>query len=109
MVRRKFLYQGVLAGSSIFLANVVQASLKRKNADAFAEQPFHLDYAIHDGMFKNNGGPDFIEQIRFAYQMGFRAIEDNGMMDRPAEQQEKIGNELSKLGMRMGVFVNAFD
>jgi hydroxypyruvate isomerase len=98
-----------MAGSSILLAKYSLGFDKKQDKSSMAEQPFHLDYAIHDGMFKNNAGADFIDQIRFAYQMGFRAIEDNGMMDRPPEQQEKIGNELSKLGMRMGVFVNSFD
>lgn len=109
MLRRNFLQQGLLAGSSIFVASALRASESKPNGEYFDEPPFHLEYAIHDGMFKNNAGPDFIEQIRFAHQMGFRAIEDNGMMDRPKDQQEKIGNELSKLGMHMGVFVNAFD
>jgi hydroxypyruvate isomerase len=32
-------------------------------------------------MFKNNGGEDFLDQIKWAHDQGFRAIEDNGMMD----------------------------
>lgn len=74
-----------------------------------AEKPFNLSYAIHDGMFRNSGGADFLDQIRFAYDMGFRAIEDNGMMERSPEQQKKIGDLLAKLGMRMGVFVITSD
>ncbi len=109
MQRRNFLQNGILAGSSVLLATHPVAAAGKKGEGAFAEAPFHLNYAIHDGMFKNNAGPDFIEQIRFAYSMGFRAIEDNGMMDRSAAEQEKIGNELSKLGMKMGVFVHGFD
>ena len=56
-------------------------------------------------MFKNSAGNDFIDQIKFAHSMGFRAIEDNGMMERPPEMQKKIGDTLAKLGMTMGVFV----
>ena len=41
--------------------------------------------------------------------MGFRSIEDNGMMGRTADQQKKIGDTLSKLGMNMGVFVITSD
>ncbi len=33
------------------------------------------------------------------------ALEDNGMMGRPADMQEKIGKEMTWLGMKMGVFV----
>jgi hydroxypyruvate isomerase len=36
---------------------------------------------------------------------GFMALEDNGMMGRPVEMQQKIGDQLAKLGMTMGVFV----
>ncbi len=74
-----------------------------------AEKTFNLDYAFHDGMFKNHGGADFIEQIKFAHSMGFRSIEDNGMMSRPVEMQKKIGDTLASLGMRMGVFVITSD
>ena len=69
------------------------------------EKIFKLNYAFHDGMFKNHAGDDFIEQIKFAHSAGFRSIEDNGMMGRPVEQQKKIGDTLAKLGMTMGVFV----
>lgn len=60
-------------------------------------------------MFKSLGGEDFLSQIRFAHKEGFRSIEDNGMMGRTPEMQEKIGALLKELGMRMGVFVVAFD
>jgi hydroxypyruvate isomerase len=60
-------------------------------------------------MFKNNAGSDFLDQIKFAYDNGFRAIEDNNMMQRPVEQQKKIGDLLAKLGMSMGVFVITSD
>jgi len=73
------------------------------------DKPFNLNYAFHDGMFKNHGGNDFIDQIKFAHDKGFRSIEDNGMMSRPAEQQKKIGDTLAQLGMTMGVFVITSD
>ena len=41
--------------------------------------------------------------------MGFRAIEDNGMMSRTPEQQKRIGDALAQLDMTMGVFVVEFD
>ena len=73
------------------------------------DKPFNLNYAFHDGMFKNHGGNDFIDQIKFAHDKGFRSIEDNGMMGRPVEQQKKIGDTLAQLGMTMGVFVITSD
>jgi hydroxypyruvate isomerase len=60
-------------------------------------------------MFKNMAGENFIDQIKYAHSMGFRSIEDNGMMDRTPDMQQKIGDTLAELGMQMGVFVIQFD
>jgi hydroxypyruvate isomerase len=108
MKRRKFMQQTLLAGGSVLTASSVFAAHKTKEI-LDNNTPFHLPYAIHDGMFKNLAGPDFIDQIKFAYSVGFRAMEDNGMMSRTPEMQQKIGDTMEKLGMRMGVFVNQFD
>ena len=108
MQRRKFLHSGMLAGSSVVLSAAALASPKKNWVDA-DNKPFNLNYATHDGMFKNNAGAEFTDQIKFAYDNGFRSIEDNGMMSRTPAQQEKIGNALAKLGMSMGVFVHGFD
>ncbi|MGN6339567.1 MAG: hydroxypyruvate isomerase family protein [Ginsengibacter sp.] len=112
MKRRNFMQQAALAGVSVFTAGLAAASgIKNEKINPTekkintADKPFNMNYAIHDGMFKNNGGNDFIDQIKYAYDMGFRAIEDNGMSGRPVAEQEKIGNALAKLGMSMGVFV----
>ena len=108
MQRRKFMQQSFLAGGGILTASASMANFKKEEI-LDDNRPFHLAYGIHDGMFKNHAGPDFVDQINFAYSVGFRAIEDNGMMKRPPEQQQKIGDALEKLGMSMGVFVNVFD
>src|SRR5215471_1211270 len=105
MQRRKFMRQSVLASASVLAAASVKAMPSQKNS----ADTFKLYYAIHDGMFKESAGDNFPDQIRFAYDNGFRAIEDNGMMDRPADEQQKIGDLLAKLNMRMGVFVVNFD
>src|SRR5258707_465888 len=104
MLRRKFLQQSLMTSGALLSAPALFARSKSENNKA-EEKPFNLNYAIHDGTFKNLAGDDFIEQIKFAYSMGFRAIEDNGMMSRPVGMQKKIGDTLSKLGMSMGVFV----
>ncbi len=92
----------MLAGASVVTAGIAKANVADPSV---AEKPFNLNYGIHDGMFRNTAGNDFIDQIKYAYDMGFRAIEDNGMTGRPADQQQKIGDALAKLGMTMGVFV----
>ena len=108
MQRRKFMQQGLLAGGSLLTASAALAN-NREMPNPEDAKPFQCNYGIHDGMFKNHAGPDFVDQIKFAYSVGFRAIEDNGMMSRTPEQQTKIGDTLKQLGMTMGVFVNQFD
>ena len=56
-------------------------------------------------MFKEHAGPDPIAQLEFMAAQGFTALEDNGLMGRPVELQERIGETLARLGMTMGVFV----
>jgi hydroxypyruvate isomerase len=111
MKRRIFLQQSALAGASLFTASGVSAAATTVYGPPVpaADKPFNLNYAFHDGMFKNHGGAEFIDQIKFAYDQGFRSIEDNGMMARPVEQQKKIGDTLQKLNMKMGVFVITSD
>jgi hydroxypyruvate isomerase len=106
MQRRKFVQQSLLAGGALFTsASAIAKNDKLRLEDLAAEKPFQLNYAFHDGMFKNHAGNDFVEQIKFGHNMGFRAIEDNGMMSRSVADQKKIGETLAKLGMTMGVFV----
>ena len=80
-----------------------------KNGPSQAGKPpknnFKLKYAPHIGMFKNSAGDDPIDQLKFMADMGFTAMEDNGMMGRTPEMQKKMGDEMARLGMTMGVFV----
>jgi len=102
--------QSFLAGASLVTASGVLAeTTSPRKATPITDKPFNLHYGVHDGMFKNSAGPDFTEQLTFAYEKGFRAMEDNDMMGRTADQQKKIGDTLATLGMQMGVFVVSFD
>src|SRR5690242_4800699 len=81
MQRRNFLKNGLAAGAaSLFTGSLLANETIKANKD-------------------------FNDQIKFAYDQGFRSIEDNGMMGRTPEMQKKIGDTLAKLGMSMGVFV----
>ncbi len=70
-----------------------------------ARNDFKLKYAPHFGMFKNSGGDDLIDQLKFMADQGFTALEDNGMMNREVGMQEKIASQMAKTNMEMGVFV----
>ena len=103
MNRKNFLTRTLLASASLAVAPSF-ASDKKKTSTA-ASPTFKLNYAPHDGMFKNNAGADFVDQIKWMHEQGFRGIEDNGMLGRSVAEQEKIGKTLAQLGMTMGVFV----
>ena len=104
MERKKFIQHSLLAGAVAFTGSDLLGKNVNKNTGS-ADKTFNLNYAFHDGMFRNHAGADFIDQIKFAYDKGFRSIEDNGMRGRDVATQEKIGRTLSDLKMTMGVFV----
>jgi hydroxypyruvate isomerase len=103
MERRKFLKNVSMSGAVAGLGAGI--SLDALGSKAKAPTPFNLKYAPHFGMFENHAGEDLLDQLTFMAEQGFRGLEDNGLMGRTPEMQEKIGNQLSKLGLEMGVFV----
>ena len=66
---------------------------------------FTCAYAPHFGMFRNLAGDDSVRQLEYAAEQGFTAWEDNGMGGRSVDEQKRIASAMSRLGMRMGVFV----
>ncbi|MDD4107306.1 MAG: TIM barrel protein [Prolixibacteraceae bacterium] len=104
MERRNFI-KNAAAGSIAFaglggLQNVTSSESKISN-----EAKFKLKYAPNLGTFNSHAGKDPIDNIRFIADQGFRAIFDNGLMSKPPELQEKIANELARLGLDLGPFV----
>ena len=89
------------------LAGISLAAAPMSFATNLPQQPgkFRMNYAPHEGQFSNHAGKSFLDQIRYMHDQGFRAIEDNGMLQRPVAEQEQIGKLLEKLQMQMGVFV----
>lgn len=101
--RRGFI--GAAAAAAVAVSTMASKT-EGKNVEKSAKKgKFKLKYAPHFGMFKNHAGSDLIDQLKFMAEMGFTAMEDNGMMRRPKEMQEKIASQMSRLGMTMGVFV----
>ena len=110
MERRDFVRASVVAGGAVL--GTGGGALARASGWAGGEphagvqtRPFTLDYAPHFGMFDESAGRDVIDQLRFMAEHGFRSLEDNGMRDRDVILQNRIGEELAHLDMRMGVFV----
>jgi hydroxypyruvate isomerase len=105
MKRRNFIRRSLSATAMSFATASAFAIPGRNEETTQKEKTFNLNYAPHDGMFSQHAGKDFIDQIKFMYDQGFRSIEDNGMLNRSKEEQDRIGSTLAKLGMTMGVFV----
>ena len=105
MQRRNFIQKSSAAlaftgiGTSIFAMPEFQ-DVKPSNS-AF----FKLRYAPGFGTFNELAGKDPIDQIRFCNDQGFRAMFDNGFMNKPVEDQAKIVAEINRLNMKMGPFV----
>jgi hydroxypyruvate isomerase len=105
--RRNFIKKATATGAAILAAPAVFGSSvamkPQKATDAVA--PFKLKYAPPFGMFHEHAGDDLIDNIKFCHDMGFRAMFDNGLMNRPVEDQLRIANEMNRLGMELGPFV----
>ena len=106
MERRNFIRNVALGGlgvssiSGAFASAAASSEIKMSNASKFK-----LKYAPNFGSFREHAGNDPIDQIRFMHDQGFRAIFDNGLMGKEPALQEKIANELDRLGMDLGPFV----
>jgi hydroxypyruvate isomerase len=107
MNRKNFLKNSLLAGTAVATGSTfsnAQAKSLHKS-DLLQTHDFKLKYSPHFGMFENHAGRDLIDQLRFMSEIGFRGFEDNGLMRRSPETQERIGEELARQDMQMGVFV----
>jgi hydroxypyruvate isomerase len=89
MKRSEFIKSSTLFGLSLAGASAAFGSSLSKPAKA--EKTFNLNYAPHAGMFAAHAGDNFIDQIMFMHDQGFRSIEDNGLVKRPLALQEDIG------------------
>ena len=105
MKRRSFIRNGA-AASLVGLSSPAVFAMNESNLKAKGiSKAFNLNYAPHFGMFKQHGGGNHLDEIRFMHDQGFTAFEDNEMRNRPVEMQERIGKLLSDSNMKMGVFV----
>ena len=100
MKRRNFIHNSTLSAASLMVVNPLFSSNNPK-----PNHIYNLNYAPHFGMFKNHAGSDIFNQLEFIKDQGFKAFEDNGMKNRDAKTQEKIGDFLLNNNMKMGVFV----
>jgi hydroxypyruvate isomerase len=105
MQRRSFLKSSAVASAALVSGSMAHATVPSAKEQTTAKHNFKLKYAPHFGMFKHSAGEDLLDQIQFMADVGFTAMEDNGMKGRDVSMQEKIASKMASLGMEMGVFV----
>ena len=103
LTRRKFLGTATAAAAALAVSPIGVAGKNR--AAQSAKSGFKLKYAPYFGMFEAHAGKDPIDQIKFMADQGFRAMFDNGLMQKDPTLQEAIAKEMTRLNMELGPFV----
>jgi len=101
--RREFLKMATLGSAALTVAPSVGAAPAGPAAGQGAG--FKLKYAPGLGMFEASAGKDLVDQLKFMADQGFTAWFDNGLMGRPAAEQEALARESARLGLTIGPFV----
>lgn len=89
-----------LAGASI-LSFTTLPGLAREDGPAPA---FKAKFAPHPGSFPT-GPKDYLDQLKFAYDHGFRAWEDNGLAGQSNQLIEQVAAFITDKKMELGVCV----
>ena len=106
MKRREFLKAGAVSGLVLPTVSGLVSNAEAAEAQAGNNKAkFKLRYAPHPGMFRHHAPGGYNDELKFAADQGFVAWEDNGIRGRSAADQVKLGKEMSRLGIEMGIFV----
>lgn len=92
---------GMISGAARFPETNLSAPKKQK--------PFNMKFSPEFGIFKELGGKDLSDQIKWGYDQGFRAWENTFLTRRPIEEQERISKTVQQLGMEFGQFVGTMN
>jgi len=104
MNRRGFIQNSAVAAALVGFSDIAYAT-NLADAKPSNSAKFKLKYAPGFGSFSELAGKDPIEVIKFCADQGFRAMFDNGLPGRSADEQSKIAAELTRQNMDMGPFV----
>ena len=104
MNRRNF---SQITGASIASVMASPALAQETSKEAVAVQPFKAKFAPHPGLLF--GGEDkkldYLDQLKLAYDLGFRAWEDNGLAHKKNDIIEKVAEFMKDKKMDLGVCV----
>lgn len=70
---------------------------------------FRMKFSPDFGLFRDAAGADELDQIRWAYDHGFRAWESTSLKFKSVDRQEKISQFLQQKGMEFGQFVGTLN
>ena len=110
MERRNFIKTTAASGAAVLgfgataMAGTLAEAAAAHNSSISNAAKFKLKYAPSLNIFSSHAGKDPLDNLAFIADQGFRASFDLGMVNRPAEEQEKIANQASRLGLEMGEF-----
>ncbi len=104
MRRRQFITGGLVSAVALAV-DPIPAGAMRTVQDGAKGRRFQLNYAPSFGQFTAHAGSGLLAQIDFVANEGFTAMFDNGIMGRPAADQELISRELASRSMLLGPFV----
>jgi len=101
--RRDFLKTAAMGAAAVSLP--ARPGLGQAKPAAPPGEGFKLKYAPGLGMFSAHAGKAPADQLKFIADQGFKAWFDNGLMSRPAAEQEALAGESARLGLTVGPFV----
>ena len=102
MNRREFMKGTAAAAAATAALSIVPDAMARgveRAREGSAPEKFKLRYAFDAGQFSNHAPGGVVDELKFAHDQGFSAMEDNRMKGRPVDEQEKIAREMVRLGM----------
>lgn len=105
MNRRSFLTKTLAATAAASAAPVALGAASSGSEGPSNGAPFRMKFGPHIGQLKHHAGDNILDQMQFAYDVGFRAWEDNGLKKRDTGTQNAMAKFFEKTGMTMGVFV----
>jgi len=80
MKRSDFIKSSLLAAGAGLSGHTFASASQNTSKTMDKGKTFNLNYAPHQGMFKHHAGDNFLDEIRYMYDLGFRGIEDNGYL-----------------------------
>ncbi len=102
----------LLAGASVYgmsRNNQVQEPNATLATTSDSVKPFNGKFSPDFGVFALTPRKNFVDQIKWGYDNGFRAWECTMLKNYSVSDQEAISSTIQKLGMEFGQFVGTMD